>query len=641
MAATAGTVLPPDTPAVAEVQAAWTNDMDATRKRLANSLLRTSDGTFLVAPAAGSATTEAKGNKVNVTRTGNPLHAKAMTLAELTALGGGVTEVILNIFGGPEAAPLELRCNGLRATLQPVRVAINAELNQLLVSVGYGDAQEMDLEDAVHALGLEWQPWGGVPAGPPQAPAAPGILSAAAASTRDMPCTEINGAGAMGPMRGTVLATIGVIAAGDTRVQVGDIAAFLATLAETPRYRQSVMIAIASAMAAGESGQVMTIGSTLLAASTAVGELLQAAQAVIDLLGMEDIQSIVANTEKLRASGLNVGPSHVGGYVASALAQAADGGAARAQAANAAGVAAQDGVLAAVMARISMAAVPVVPPGADLRAQAALQLDSGWATVASGATPLAGVRKDEAVAAIAAQLAALTTVPAGGGAGGAPAPAPPTPAASGAAVQTAFMALRPHGGTAMSAAETLSHLAVSKAVEPVVIAGLLATARGRTLSTAFGTTAEALVDVASDDFEAVLARAGGAQIGQPQTWAEGAARLQRMCVQHEQSLVDAARGGRTAVAHPNGGSSTGWEGDETRTSMPVSTTDRAAAAQVIRGLASSATVMAEAAAAKLADPIHEVRRLADSPHGYAAAAAIFSDGSVQGKLPAKGERSDY
>ena len=65
-----------------------------------------------------------------------------------------------------------------------------------------------------------------------------------------------------------------------------------------------------------------------------------------------------------------------------------------------------------------------------------------------------------------------------------------------------------------------------------------------------------------------------------------------------------------------------------------------AAGEVIRPLTSEAVMEAERLAVKCFGEIEEVRRLVDAPsYGAAAAAAIFSDGTVSGAIAEKGART--
>jgi hypothetical protein len=171
------------------------------------------------------------------------------------------------------------------------------------------------------------------------------------------------------------------------------------------------------------------------------------------------------------------------------------------------------------------------------------------------------------------------------------------------------------------------------------LALMLAGVRGRGSATMLGDTAEALVGVAADDYLAILGRVGTVWGTTSGSWGEGTLRLQRLCVQFEQMGVDAAaRAGAGGAPSTRGGyGAAGWEGEEERTTVPSSTSERATAASVIRILGHQSVVTAEAAAVKVSDPRDEVRRIVSHPeYGHAAAAFIFSDGTCNGKLPSKG-----
>jgi hypothetical protein len=669
----ADAVLPPDTPAVEPVQAMWNkNDMQATKGRLSGAVLETRDGAFFVVPPLGT-TGDATASKIFVSRTGNMGQVNQETIGQLGT--AGVVRAALGVFfaEGEEEAP-GLKCNGLPATLSPVDSASGA-LASLKIIVGGGEPHLMSVADALSAVGVAWQPWEGAEGAAPPIPVAPGIVTAALSAVADMPHASLIGADALAPLRHATLVTLGVFANDTTgRGPVRVVAEFAAALAGQGPYARALGVAIASATAAGEAQVAMPVGSTLLAAAVASQAVLTALREAIDSLGMPAIQQVATDLAALRLIGFTTGGAQAGHYAAAQMAKAANlaiGVSAAVTAASAAQQAAQQAAqTTALQAVMNLGGAPpplVLSQQAAMRVEAERRFDATWQVVGGGAAPLAGAQRQSAIDGMVALMAASALAPpanmgapAVGGqqaaAAGAGAAAPAAaggaaaPAAAGAAavppVQLGgtggvmFAALRTSAGLVAPAADVLAHISAARGVQPVQIAEGLATARGRIFSTLFGTATADLVDVASDDYEFIVAATGSAWDTQPQSWGESALRLQRICVLHQQTLANAAAAPApaAAAAYGTGGGAGTHEADETRTSIAVSTGPRSALSTILRPLSLMQTVVMEAGAETELDPVAEVVRLRGQPYGYAAMSFIYSDGTYTGsKLPARGE----
>jgi hypothetical protein len=659
----ANAVLPPDTPARKPVQAMWNkNDMQATKGRLSGAMLETRDGVYFAVPPLGT-TGDATAAKIFVSRTGNMGQAAQETIGQLTT--AGVERVALKVFAAEGEEDPGLKCNGLPATLCPVDAGVAGQLVSLTIVVGGGEPHVMPVADALRAVGVAWQPWEGAEGAPPPFPAAAGIITELLSAAADMPRALITGSDALTPLREAAFITLGVFPNdGTARVQVRIVADFAAAIAGKGACARALTVAIASATAASEAQAAMPVGSPLLAAALACTSLLQALRGAIDSLGMPAIQQVATDLAALRLLGLPTGGAQAGLYAEAQIAKAADGasGAAAATAANTAQQTAQTAALQAVMSlggsppTLAQQAVT-----AATRAEAERRFDTTWQVVGGGATPLAGAQRQTAIDSMVALMASSALAPAavtgGAAAGGQPAaatggaaapaapgaaPAPPAaavPPPQGAPGGAEFAALRTAAGLVAPAADVLAHIAAARGVQPAQIAEGMAIARGRAFSTLFGSAAADLVDVASDDYEFIVAATGSSWDHQPLTWSDAALRLQRVCVLHQQTLADAAAAPvAAAAAAPIAGGAGTHEADETRTSVAVSAGPRAALSTVLRPLSLMQTVVTEAGAETMLDPIEEVQRLRRQPYGYAAMAYIFSDGTSSGsKLPARGK----
>jgi hypothetical protein len=640
----AATVLAPDIMAVQPVQPVWNkNDMLATKGRTYASVLKLRDGSYCVVPSL-AALGDTTPQKVWISRTGNSDIAKATTIAELVTLG--VVEASLGILAYEGEEDPGLLCNGLPATLRPVDAGVGHTVTELAITVGGGPPQNMPVEAALRAVGKGWRQWEGSAGAPPPFPGDPDILSEADASTQDMACGLVTGTGALGAVRHAVLTALRIFAdASATRVLVKKVSEFVASLASLPESGRALTTAIASSAAIGESGTAMQPDSIILAAHLATNAVLQALRETVDKIDMGAVQLITGKLDALVALGLTITGSQAGQYARIALAQRAQGAAGAVAAQSAAQVAA----MAAIMANQGNPPSPAQRAAAATRVEAERRLDLQWQVMANGAPPLTGAFREQGIDGMAAQMAAAGFQPAATslGAMAGVQPAAATVGAGAAPAQqaaeaTAFAALRPSWAPAMDAANAFTLIGASRSMPPADLAHALASARGRTWSNLFGTAAEDVVHVASDDFDFMLAAEGTEWGEAPQSWAEAATRLLRLCTAHQQRRVDgtaAAAAATRAAAQPADG--IGGAADDMRTAVPVSAGSGAAKSAVIRVLSTSAVVAAEAAITPLEHPLHEVARLRETAYGYPAMAYIFSDGTVMGaKLPNRGEHSN-
>ena len=627
------TVLPAGTPAVEPIPAS----MDATatvasRKRLEGSIVKCSGDKYLLIPP-GSSKLSATSRKIPMSISGDDGDAIDRTEAALATLNPeGVMIGILTSANGSGTRAGELKVAGL-----PVEVRAVADASgfaTVAIAVAGGDPVNKPIGELEDIIGEKWVPWGGSPAAPPPLPAIAGVPLLAAAASRPIGAGQLLGTGAARALRTASLGIMGVALA-----NCGDSAAFLHAIAPSD---EASIRALTAALAASAVDADPADGPGLLAVRAAAADVDASLQPIVDSLDSTAVARVVSGAAALTAVHLAPGITQLGSLVAQAVASAVADAAAKAA--------------AAPPSATAPAPAPPGPGGVTSAVTAAVAAAMGTATVdlcraeaqrrfAALGMPLSANDERTAVDRITAALAAsgfVPPVPSGVPAPGLPSGSSNNPQLihlSGGA--TTFTAVRIAGSDAASAADVMREISTVFGKSTAELAEMLARAAGRDPPDPF---------FASDvDFEARSAAAAFDVIlgatrfeARPANWREAAHRLRDLVT------VCANKGNATAATgavagHPapdpprsqvKGASGAG---NMLKVGIaPVCSYGVSSAANVVGILTNKAVLLAEACAARLADPVLELRRATASSYGEAVRAHVISDGTSTGSLPEKG-----
>ena len=621
------TVLPAGTPAVEPIPAA----MDATapiasRKRLEGSIVKCSGDKYLLIPP-GSSRLSASSRKIPMSASGDEGDVADRTEAALATLNPeNVMIGILTSSSGSGARAGELKVAGLPVVVRAVSDASGFET--VSIAVAGGEPVNKPIGELHGIIGEKWVPWGGSPAAPPPLPAIAGVPSLAAAAGTPIGTGQLLGTGAARALRVASLGIIGVALA-----NCSDSAAFIHAIAPSD---EASIRALTVALAASAADADPADGPGLLAVRAAAADVDASLQPILDSLDSTTIPRVVSGAAALTAVHLAPGVAQLGSLVAQAVTGAVADAAAKAA--------------AVPPSATALAPAPPGPGGVTSAVTAAVAAAMGTATVdpcraeaqrrfAALGMPLSADDERTAVDQITAALAASGFVPPAPGGALAPGLPPPPPGSLGGA--TTFTAVRIAGSDAASAADVMREISTVFGKSTAELAEMLARAAGRDPPDPF---------FASDvDFEARSAAAAFDVIlgatrfeARPANWREAAHRLRDLVT------VCANKGNATAATgavagHPapdpprsqvKGASGAG---NMLKVGIaPACSYGVSSAANVVGILTNKAVLLAEACAARLADPVLELRRATASSYGEAVRAHVISDGTSTGSLPEKG-----
>ena len=630
--ALAQSVLPEGTlPTLAVPAVMAGSDMKTVRDGLRGSVVQFQGGIYRSVPAATSAL-GAGSKKLEFSDSGDPAKATSvMAGADLDGMAPvALLRGVLTDDGGDGELAGGLLVNGLAAVLRPV--AADGGLQELSISVMGGPAQQLPIHAVAASLGLEWRPWDGSPALPPQIPAAPGIPTTAAAGPTALPPALILGDGPALAMRGASIQVLG--AAFRT---CDEAASLVCGMTDTPARRSAVAVAIAAAIAPIPAPPVVE-GATLVAVRAAFATFAAELQAAVDSITTVEQTAVIQATASFVGLGLSTSPAVTGGLIHQAAAAAA---AARPTTASAAAAAAA----ALVPAGGGLPPAPTIPPpgpassAAAIAAAVAAALGTGpqedparaeARRLLSGGAPLDPAATEEAVSAVATALRAQGLLPPPG-----PAPTPPPLFSRAEGAPAPFAALRIAGADALSASEVVQAVATAFGKQAVELTEALGAAVGRAPSAAFfGYDAAYEATRAASAFGIIL---GGRRFeSAPLNWADAGARLR--VIMDEPAEVPASAGAAAGARADGVRAGTVKVVSGARRTLAVGghAYQTSVASLVAAPLTAESVLAAEACAAPelgatgKPDAIGELRRISRTAYADAATAYVTSDGTVHG-----------
>lgn len=618
VAGAAATVLPPGIPERAAVPPGWVAaEAVQSRERLAGSIVKLTGGTAFQAFDPATSTLSAQSKKLALSATGDLTVVKELNEAAVGALG--IESVIYGILTTDSAAGSEaasLSAAGLPAEVRTVPAT--GGLQEVQLRVGGGAPQTMSINDMVKAIGREWCAWEGVASGPPPIPAAPGIPDESAAQGTALAAGQIFGEG---PARAMRIASLGVM--GLTISTCGEATELLCAVGGNPGDGR----AMAVAMAADTPGVAAGEGATLTAAREAVALVATAAQAAIDGMDPAAHAHVGQAAGQLRALGVTVGITQMGGLMAQALGlRAVTPAPPPPPAVPPAGPPPSGGGAGGVAAAVAAALGGAAEDGAASEARRRMAVH--------GAS-LTAEQLEQAVAQVASSLRAS------GFAGSSGRVAPEPEAAGGRAASAAAPML---GCLRIAGAEGLTNAAVLDQLAGVLggtaegLAAMLTRTVGKpAIDAFFAGDAGHAADTAAQHFHEVMGAATFVQA--PATWLDAAHRLRDLVTAYPgpapaggSPAADGAGAGAIGQARP------GAMEDAVKVAVKAASASAKHSVSniVIGGLTGSMVTQAEVAASPMECPIAEVARVRGTSYGELALPLIYSDGTVSGAMPAKG-----